>query len=145
MLFCGFLAIVVSSTACRITARSTLEQPGYLVPGLHAARILEISPTDTISEVSAARVPTAVITTAARLASQHGKQADCSRFFTTSRIIVVVLGSFCGDRFGKETDARFMVGILPSGTVKDTLSWMTQRYGATIVPHNRINGNVVPN
>lgn len=109
---------------------------GYLLPGPQAGAAFGVQPSSRIPE-QLRDVPRVIVEAAAKHAEQRSRVPVCNRFFPSGEIYIVVFASFCGDRYGKETDSRLLGAFRSTGVFVGEISWMIQEGTAELHPYFR--------
>lgn len=136
----AIIALLLGCAHSRTTTNP--EQAGYVVIGARWATMLRSNNGDTLAELHARDVSSAV-QTAAKSVAERGSLglATCNRFFRANNRLLVLFASFCGRNWGGEYDSRvFGVFETDGRLVQVFRSWGKDEI-AKIEPYMRLTKN----
>ncbi|MBB4638480.1 hypothetical protein [Longimicrobium terrae] len=113
-------------------------EPGFMIPGLAAARTFGLPAGDTLYEVAPAEVPASVSGNAAEYARRAHRDPVCTRFFGGADVYLALFTAFCGENLGREADSRPMAAFTRAGVPLGEISWRPSEAGAKVVPWRRL-------
>lgn len=130
----------VSPLACAMRAAQKPEFVGHLRPGPQVAKEFPVLAGSVLQEVTALSIPAHVRKIAREQSVPFGARDECSRYFPADTVVLVVLSSFCGNHYGRDTDSRTIIAVSPQGRrLLKTFTWAPIRDSAELVPYYRFS------